>query len=163
MKKSWKKKRKRRDNLASGVALHPFPPRRHLTWWRLLPLLTLLLSLVIGLAQPFAAGADEPKGKKQKVADQFLIFGTVFEESGFLVREAEIQVRRAGEKRVRWRQYSDRRGEFAVRVPPGSEYELTVKAKGFETHTHKVDARTGKGEDLVIRLRSAAADGRKKQ
>jgi hypothetical protein len=145
------------------LALHPFPAWRHLTWWRLLPLLTLLLSLVIGLAQPFVAGADEPKTKKQKLADQFLIFGTVFEESGFLLRDAEIQVRRAGEKRVRWRQFSDRRGEFAVRVPPGSEYELTVKAKGFETHSRKIDARAGKGEDLAIRLKSAVADGRKKQ
>lgn len=163
MRESLKKKRKTKGNLHLPVALHPFRLSSHLTWWRLLPLLTLLLSPVIGLAQPTVAGADEPKGKKQKLADQFLIFGTVFEESGFLLREAEIQVRRAGEKKVRWRQFSDRRGEFAVRVPPDGEYELTVKAKGFETQTRKIDARTGQREDVVIRMKPAAADGRKKQ
>jgi hypothetical protein len=129
----------------------------------MLPLLALLLSLVIGLAQPAAAQAEEPKkGPKQKAAEQFLIFGTVFQESGFLLPGAEIQVRRAGEKKVRWRQLSDRRGEFAVRVPAG-EYELTVKAKGFETEARKIDSRSGQREDLTIRLKSAAADGREKK
>lgn len=95
---------------------------------------------------------DEPQ-KKPRLSDQFLIFGTVFEESGFLLPGAEIQVRRAGEKKVRWRQVSDRRGEFAVRVPPGAGYELTVKAKGFEEQSRRIDARTGNREDLIIRMK----------
>jgi hypothetical protein len=95
---------------------------------------------------------DEPQ-KKPRLSDQFLIFGTVFEESGFLLPGAEIQVRRGGEKKVRWRQISDRSGEFAVRVPPGAEYELTVKAKGFEEQSRKIDARTGNREDLIIRMK----------
>ena len=103
---------------------------RHLTNWMWFRSAVLILIAVAALAQPPGTVSDEPK-KKPRLADQFLIFGTVFQESGFLLAGAEIQVRRAGEKKVRWRQYSDRRGEFAVRVPPGAEYELTVKAKGF--------------------------------
>jgi hypothetical protein len=100
----------------------------------------------------YRGAPDEPQ-KKTRLADQFLIFGTVFEESGFLLPGAEIQVRRAGEKKVRWRQISDRRGEFAVRVPPGAEYELAVKAKGYEEQSRKIDARTGNREDLIIRMK----------
>lgn len=107
---------------------------------------------VAALVPPLGGVPDEPQ-KKPRLADQFLIFGTVFEESGFLLPGAEIQVRRAGEKKVRWRQFSDRSGEFAVRVPPGAEYELTVKAKGFEEQSRKVDARAGNREDLIIRMK----------
>ena len=45
MRKKSKKKRKTRSNQPSAGALHPFPLSRHLTWWRLLPLLTLLALL----------------------------------------------------------------------------------------------------------------------
>jgi len=89
------------------------------------------------------------------LAKQFLIFGTVFEERGFALSGAEIAVRRAGKKKTRWRQYSDARGEFAVRVPPGAEYELTVKAKGYAEQTRKVDARKGAREDAVFRMQPA--------
>jgi len=133
---------------------------RHLTIWMSFRLAVLILSVVAVLLQPLGGVLDEPQ-KKPRLADQFLIFGTVFEESGFLLPGAEIQVRRAGEKKVRWRQTSDRRGEFGVRVPPGAEYELTVKARGFEEQSHKIDARTGNREDLTVRMKPLP-EGKKK-
>lgn len=150
--KKPRKKRKKRNNSRPDEFQHPFPRLRHPTVRMMIPLLVLLCSLVAVPARLQTAQPDEPK-KKQRLADQFLIFGTVFEESGFLLPGAEIRVSRAGEKKVGWRQYSDRRGEFGVRVPTGAEYELTVKAKGFEEQSRKVDARSGSREDLVFRMK----------
>lgn len=133
---------------------------RHHTIWMWFCLAVLTLSVVAVLVQPLGGVPDEPQ-KKPRLADQFLIFGTVFEESGFLLPGAEIQVRRAGERKVRWRQTSDRRGEFAVRVPPGAEYELTAKAKGFEEQSRKIDARTGNREDLIVRMKPLPEGKRK--
>src|SRR5574341_647672 len=100
--------------------LHPFFRARHLTGW------LLVAALLAG-----TAGAGEPQRKKQPLAEQFLAFGTVFDERGFVFPGAEIRVRRSGEKKVRWRAFSDRRGEFGIRFPTGEEYELAVVAKGY--------------------------------
>jgi hypothetical protein len=113
----------------------------------------LILGVVAVLVLPPAAVSDEQATKRPRPCEQFLIFGTVFQDSGYLLPGAEIRVRRAGEKKVRWRQVSDRRGEFGVCVPTGAEYELTVKAKGFEEHSRKIDARTGNREDLIVKLK----------
>jgi len=94
-------------------------------------------------------------------SQKFLLFGTVFDPKGFALPAAEIEVRRAGEKKIRWRAYSDRAGEFAVRVPPETQYEVTVRAKGFETETRKVDATSGTRDDVTFRMKPAAG-GKKK-
>jgi hypothetical protein len=107
-------------------------------------------------AQAAAAGDQAPKGTHQR---DFLLFGTVFTEQGSLLPGAEVRVRRAGERKGRWEARSDRRGEFAVRVPQGAEYEISIRATGYEGQTQKIDARTGSREDLVFRLAPAA--GRK--
>lgn len=126
---------------------------RHPTNCDLLAAAILLLSLSCGLAAASGAAAQEkPKRKKPSRAEQFLIFGTVFDERGFALPGAEIFVRRAGEKKTRWRQYSDARGEFGVRVPPGAEYEMMVKAKGYVEQTRSVDARRGSREDTVFHM-----------
>jgi hypothetical protein len=116
-----------------------------------LRLAVILLSAAV-LVPPAGAAPAEPQ-KRPRPCQQFLVFGTVFDEPGFLLPGAEIQVRQAGEKKVRWRQRSDRRGEFGVCVPPGAEYELTVKAKGFEEQSRKIDARAGNREDVTIRMK----------
>lgn len=138
--------------LAFPETLHPFFRARHLTGW------LLVAALLAGTASGFPSygtGAGEPQKKKQPLAEQFLAFGTVFDERGFVFQGAEIRVRRAGEKKVRWRAYSDRRGEFGIRFPTGEEYELAVVAKGYAEESRKIDARTGQREDLVFRLRPA--------
>ncbi len=115
--------------------------------FRLLAAGTLLLGLAGG-----AAAEEKPKSKARAAAEQFLIIGTVFDERGFALPGAEILVR---EKKTRWRRYSDARGEFAVRVPPGAGYELVVKAKGYAEQARGVDARKGTRQDTVFRMQLA--------
>ena len=122
----------------------------------------LLATLLAGMSAGPASAGEKCGKKKQRLAEQFLIFGTVFDERGYIVEGAEIRVRCAGEKKTRWKVWSDRRGEFAQRVPTGSEYELTVVAKGFAEQARKIDAREGNREDLVVRLDPAPKEKRKK-
>ncbi len=105
-----------------------------------------------------AAGvaAGDAQAKKGTHEYDFLLFGTVFTEKGFALPGAEIRVRRAGERKPRWEARSDRRGEFAVRVLRGAEYEMSVSAKGYQQQMRKIDARTGNHEDLFFRLKSAS-------
>ncbi len=77
-----------------------------------------------------AAPASQPQssssanGGKQKYshADDFLIRGSVFNS----------------------------RGEFAIRVPQGTQYEMVAHAKSFADQTRTIDARTGSGENNVV-------------
>lgn len=124
-------------------------------------------------AEPLAAGvslgrilavagsaqeAKPPSGKKTRSshANDFLLKGTVFNERGLSFPGAELRVRRAGEKKFFWEARTDRRGEFAVRVPRGTEYELAVRARGYQDQARAIDAKWGAGaEDLVFRLQPA--------
>jgi hypothetical protein len=74
---------------------------------------------------------------------------------------AEVKVRRTNEHKQRWEAYSDRRGEFAVRVPKGDQYEIAIKANGYWPLTRTLDARSGDRQDLVFRMQPAAK-GKKK-
>jgi hypothetical protein len=117
---------------------------------------------MLSSAVPWTAQANTAlPDQKQKPCREFLLFGTVFRGPGFALPGAEIAVRRAGEKKVRWRAQSDARGEFAVCVPPGAEYEMTVTAKGFREETRKADARQGaQGDraDFVFLMKREAKD-----
>ncbi len=136
---------------------HPFPSPAHLTVW------LLVTALLVGWVSAAASGIpdDKPKKKKQPIAEQFLVFGTVFDARGFAYHGAEIRIRRAGEKKVAGEATSDSRGEFGIRVPTGAEYDLSVQAKGFHPETRKIDARARQREDLVIRLQPAVKGEKK--
>lgn len=101
----------------------------------------------------------KPREQKPKQAETCLAIGTVFTAEGFVLPGAEIRVRRAGERKVRWRALTDRRGEFAVRVPRGAEYVLEVVARGFAAAEQKLDAREADRQDLVFRLQPDAKGG----
>ena len=132
------------------------------------PVVGLLLALVglvpsSGIAPlhaAFAGAAESGQDNKASRRKDFLLFGTVFTEQGFVLPGAEIRVRRAGERKARWEARSDHRGEFAVRVPQGAEYEKSVRAAGYQEQTQKIAAKAGNGADLVFRL-SPAPGGRK--
>lgn len=148
-----------------------------LTW--ILPFAGLLVGVcavpALGLsclpAPAFAAQSQEPqpsaappagqttqtrekneKKKKHSHQHDFLLIGTVFTEKGFSFEGAELHVRRMTEVKFRWEARSDRRGEFAIRVPQGADYQIGVQAKGFQGQTRTVDAKSGDREDLVFRL-----------
>lgn len=175
MKTCWRKTRRKkrksrplplsRSPQADGPSLrHPFPLRPHPIYGSVALALALLLTtagLSLAAAASFGlpgrqepAKQDESKRKKKvkPPPPAFLLFGTVFDERGFARPGAEIRIRRAGERKWRWNTLSDRRGEFAVRVPPGGEYELMLRAKGSQEELRKIDARSRNRLDLVFRL-----------
>jgi hypothetical protein len=88
-----------------------------------------------------------------KHSNDFLVRGTVFTPQGFALPGAELRIRRSGEKKVRWQAVSNSRGDFAVRVKMGADYEVIARAKGFTEQSLPVNAKTGdRYKDLVFRM-----------
>jgi len=103
------------------------------------------------------------KSQKQKYshANDFLIIGTVFDPKGLAFPGVELKIRRSNEKKYRWDSYTNSRGDFAVRVPQGSDYEMVIHAKGFADQTKALDAKTGVSEARIV-FRMEPAGGEKK-
>lgn len=99
---------------------------------------------------PQTAAPAKPQKQKYSHANDFLIIGTVFDPKGYAFPGAELRVRRSSEKKYRWDSYTNSRGEFAVRVPQGSDYEMVIRAKGFADQTRALDAKTGISETRIV-------------
>ncbi|PYT62332.1 MAG: hypothetical protein DMG35_07850 [Acidobacteria bacterium] len=112
-------------------------------------------------AQNSATKVDKPAKKKYSHANDFLIRGTVFNDKGLSFPGVELRIRPAGQKKYRWETYTNSRGEFAVRVPQGSDYEMLVHAKGFSDQTRTVDAKNGGNEETVVFRLEPAVGGKK--
>jgi hypothetical protein len=112
---------------------------------------------------PSAAAAAPPsksgKARYSHVND-FLIRGTVFNDKALSFPGVQLRIRRAGEKKFRWESYTDSRGEFAVRVPQGSDYEMVVRAKGFGEQTRSIDAKNGGNEQSIVFRMQPSAGGK---
>ncbi len=108
-----------------------------------------------------ATSTKKPAKKKYSHADDFLIRGTVFNDKALSAPGVQLLIRRAGDKKFRWESYTNSRGEFAVRVPQGSAYEMVVRAKGFTEQTRTIDAKSG-GNEQGIAFRLEPALGGKK-
>jgi hypothetical protein len=129
------------------------------------------------LPGPLAAGPREPsssqqappaapaplKHKRYSHANDFLMRGTVFDEKALALPGAELRIRRISEKKFRWETMTNSRGEFAVRVPQGADYELVLRAKGFAEQKKTVDARSGGNEERMVFRMELAADGKSKE
>lgn len=110
---------------------------------------------------PAATGSSSSRGnRKHSHAHDFLIRGTVFTEKSVAFPGAKLRIRRVAEKKFRWETYTNSRGEFAVRVPQGAEYEIVIVAKGFQEQTRPVSAKAGLTEDSVT-FRMIVAGGKK--
>jgi hypothetical protein len=108
-------------------------------------------------AQSSPSSESSSKQKSNEAAarhsNDFLVRGTVFTQEGFALPGAELHIRRSAEKNFRWQTVSNSRGDFAVRVKMGADYEVLVRAKGFAEQTAPVDAKTGgRYKDLVFRM-----------
>jgi hypothetical protein len=99
---------------------------------------------------PSSSSSDKAKNQKYSHANDFLIIGTVFDPKGYAFPGVELRVRRSSEKKFRWDSYTNSRGEFAMRVPQGSDYEMIVHAKGFADQTRTMDAKTGLSESRIV-------------
>ena len=107
-------------------------------------------------APPPAASAESSSKQAQRNnihADDFLIRGTVFTPEGLALPGAELRIRRASEKKFKWNDLANSRGEFAIRVKMGADYEVLVRAKGYRDESQAVNAATGERfKDLVFRM-----------
>jgi hypothetical protein len=105
------------------------------------------------------AASSKPGKQKYSHVNDFLIRGTVFDEKALSFPGVQLLIRRAGEKKFRWDTYTNSRGEFAVRVPQGTDYEMVVHVKGFPDQTRIIHAKNEDNlENLVFRMQPAAGD-----
>lgn len=96
------------------------------------------------------ATANKPGKRKYSHLNDFLIRGTVFTDKALSFPGVQLRIRVAGEKKFRWESYTNSRGEFAVRVPQGSSYEMVIHAKGFADQARTIDAKTGGNEESMV-------------
>ncbi len=106
----------------------------------------LVLPLIVGAL--FAA----PK-KKRNQGPLGVIGGTVFHKSGLLLRGATVKAVNNDNPKLKGEAVSDRRGEYAIRVPAvESSYAVTATAKGFEPQEKTVDVYEGQKSVTTFRL-----------
>jgi hypothetical protein len=63
-----------------------------------------------------------------------------------------VRIRRKDEKKFRWEAYTNSRGEFAVRVPPGHNYEVVTHVKNYQDQSNGVDSNVDVQQRLSIKL-----------
>lgn len=139
---------------AGGASARLRRPRRgSLALLALSGLLLLELWTAPGLAGGSSQGQKAKSGRKKKEAYEYaLLFGTVFDENGRLVRGAEARVRQKEGKR-HWEATSDNQGEFAVRLPAGSAvYIVEATAPGFTRDSKEVSFTGDERQDVVLRI-----------
>jgi Carboxypeptidase regulatory-like domain len=150
------RKRKTTSSPSTNRLLHPFFAVQHPIVMRFFLAAGLLLLTGVhtqALLQESTAQTPPAPDKKASALQQAcLLYGNVFTAEGKLLPDADVHVRRAADKRPKWSTASDRRGEFAVRVPPGSDYVIEIRAKGFVTQTKTVTAQSYSRLDLVFHM-----------
>ena len=100
--------------------------------------------------QPVSSSAGTSSTKKP--VPSFLIVGTIFNEKGLSFGGVHVRVRQAGEKKFRWDAYTNSRGEFAIRVFPGYEYEVVIHEKYYADQTKRVDGKVDVQQRLSVQL-----------
>jgi hypothetical protein len=109
-------------------------------------------------AAPPAAPAQESSStsKHKTKIPPFLILGTVFNEHALAFPGVELKIRRKGEKKFRFYTYTNSRGEFAIRVPDGIEYEVVVREKNYKEQSQVVAANLAEVQKrLTFKLESS--------
>jgi hypothetical protein len=104
-------------------------------------------------AAPSAESSSEQAQNKSGHANDFLVRGTVFTPEGLALPGAGLHIRRASEKKFKWHDAANSRGEFAIRVKMGADYEVVATAKGYQDQSVPVNASTGERfKDLVFHM-----------
>jgi hypothetical protein len=117
----------------------------------------LLSTLLIGGALYSAPLHPLPQSSsKNTTKDYALIFGTVWGPDSHPVAGVPIKIRRASEKKFRWEQVSNHTGEFAQRVPVGTQdyvIQADIKSpKGVPKPEAKVHIDDNERQDVGIHL-----------
>lgn len=117
-----------------------------------------LLVAVAGLyGAPFPSSQPTPQGAST-AKDYALIYGTVWGPDNQPVAGVPITIRRSIDKKPKWQLVSDRRGEFAQRVPPGNDdyiVQADIKVpKGEPKPEIKVHIDNNERQDVGIHLKS---------
>lgn len=84
-----------------------------------------------------------------------LIFGTVFGPDARPMPNVKIKIRRSTDKKAKWELISDRRGEFAQRVPAGAaDYLISAKPnpKAAQNKEVKVHIENDERQDIAVHL-----------
>ena len=81
----------------------------------------LSISAGAGVLDPAPWGQSSTSAERAAKKDYALIYGTVWGADDHPVAEVHISIRRASDKKPKWRLISDRSGEFAQRVPVGAQ------------------------------------------
>ena len=107
-----------------------------------------------------SAFADSSSARKSKHshADDLLIRGTVFNERGLALQGVKLRIRRSDQKKSHWETYSNSRGEFAVRVPKGPDYEIAADSKGFARQSQPIN---GQSEENIVLHMQPVSGGKK--
>jgi hypothetical protein len=115
---------------------------------------------ILADSQQSSSSANSGKHKYSH-ANDFLIRGTVFTDKAIAFPDVQLRIRRAGERKFRWEDNTNSRGEFAIRVPQGPQYEMVVHIKGFADQIRTIDASTGSGENNVVFRMDPVKKGKK--
>ena len=103
-----------------------------------------------------SSSVHAPADNKGRAIPSFLILGTVFNEKALSMPGVQVRIRRTDEKKFRWETTTNSRGEFAVRVVPGYEYEVVTHAKKYKDQSQAVDAKVDVQQRLSIKLEPVA-------
>jgi hypothetical protein len=91
-------------------------------------------------AAPPPTQESSSASKHKSKIPPFLIIGTVFNERALAFPGVQVKIRRKGEKKFRYDTYTNSRGEFAIRVPDGIQYEVVVRQKDYKEQSQLVEA-----------------------
>jgi hypothetical protein len=149
----WKAmKRKNLRNPQHSVT----PPARrfrHRTLWSIAPLVCLAGSALIAIhTHALGTSSNALAPQKKPSPNDCILYVTVFTDQGARLPDAAFTAHATGKNKPHWDGYSDSRGEFAVRVSFQGDYEIEVKAKGYDPQTRKVTSEVGQRLDVVFNL-----------
>ena len=107
------------------------------------------VSATLGFGRSAVAAGKFTSGEPQREPPYALIFGTVWGPDDRPVYGVKIKIRREGERKARWEQYSNHSGEFAQRVPAGKQdYVVWADLKGLKsTNGHPLQ-----GEEVKVHV-----------
>jgi hypothetical protein len=130
---------------------HPSGREKHPIWSTFSPPMTMRKVFVCAVALLMVSAVALAQSGKPHPND-CILYGNVFTADGHLFEGADVHVRHATDKKPKWDAMSDRRGEFAVRVPPQGDYVVEVRAKGFVTQSRTVTSQSATRLNLVFHM-----------